>query len=428
MRKFRALLVKELRELLTPQILVPFAVVIAVFSLIGNVVGSETEKSLGAPSIALVDLDRSEASAGVGEALEGAGFRVRALPPSAVKDVAAAMPAGVSSAVVVPKGFGAGVAAGKPQRVGTYAVMRGFSFASIRDPLELKAVLAAVNDSAAAALLERRAPGVDPAALREPVGVTEHVVVGGKTAEASAESVVAFITAQTTFIPIVLFMVIVFAAQMIATTIATEKENKTLETLLSVPVSRTSMVVAKMVAAALVALVSAAVYIIGVRNYMAGVTGMDAISTGGVSPQVLEQLGLALGAGDYVLLGLSLFAGILAALGIAVILGAFAENVKAVQSLLAPLMVLVMVPYLLTMFVDIRTASPVLRWMIYAIPFSHPFMAAPNLFLHEGWRVAAGAAYEAAWFLGFAVLAGRIFSSDKVLTMKLRFGRKREAG
>ena len=50
----------------------------------------------------------------------------------------------------------------------------------------------------------------------------------------------------TIYIPIVLFVAVIFASQMIATAIATEKENKTLETLLSYPVTRTSIVTSKM--------------------------------------------------------------------------------------------------------------------------------------------------------------------------------------
>ncbi|MBE0476193.1 MAG: ABC transporter permease [Coriobacteriia bacterium] len=422
MRKFMVLLGKELRELLTPQVLVPFVVIVAMFSLIGNIVGGEAEKAMGARSVGVMDLDGSAASAAVVGALEAAGYTPRALPADAGDRVVEALPRDARLAVVIPEGFGAGLAAGEQQRVESYAVLRDFSMAATMGGRELAAVLDAVNAFASGQLLAAAAPDANAEAVRRPVVLGEHVVVGDRTAEASVEEVVGFIGSQTTFIPIVLFMVIIFAAQMIATTIATEKENKTLETLLSVPVSRVAIVTAKMVAAGLVALLSAVVYLFGMRSYMQGITGMD---LGEASPGALADLGLTLGGGDYVLLGLSLFFGILAALGIAVILGAFAENVKAVQSLLAPLMILIMVPYFLTLFIDVGSASPALRWGLYAIPFSHPFMAAPNLFLDRTGPVVAGIAYQAAWFGAFTMAAGAIFSSDRILTMKLRLGRRR---
>ena len=92
----------------------------------------------------------------------------------------------------------------------------------------------------------------------------------------------------------------------------------------------------------------------------------------------------------YILLGLSVFAGIMVALSIAVILGAFAEDLKSVQIIITPLMMVVLLPYLITMFIDINTASPVLKWLIYAIPFSHPFLAAQFIFAQNFTMVVAG--------------------------------------
>ena len=111
------------------------------------------------------------------------------------------------------------------------------------------------------------------------------------------------------------------------------------------------------------------------------------------------------------------------ALSIAIILGAFAENVKAVQSLLAPLMILVMIPYFLTLFVDLDQAGPLLKWLVLAIPFSHSFSAAPNLFLNSYATVIAGIVYQFVWFVVLAGVAARIFSTDRILTMKLNLRR-----
>ena len=52
------------------------------------------------------------------------------------------------------------------------------------------------------------------------------------------------------FIPIILMMIIIYSSQMVISAIAMEKQNKTLETLLTVPIPRTSIVTAKMLAAA----------------------------------------------------------------------------------------------------------------------------------------------------------------------------------
>jgi len=231
------------------------------------------------------------------------------------------------------------------------------------------------------------------------------------------------------FVPIVLFVVIIFASQMVGTALASEKENKTLESLLAMPVSRSAIVTTKMVAAGAIALLSAAAYMIGMNYYMKGLTagfgGSAATQAQAAAAEMAQQLGLTLGATDYVLLGLSLFFAILVALAISIILGAFAENVKAVQSLLAPLIVLIMVPYFMVMFVDIESLPTIAQVALLALPFTHPFLAAPNLFLGNVGAVIAGIAYQALWFIVLVIVAARIFSSDRLLTMRLNLSRKR---
>ena len=138
------------------------------------------------------------------------------------------------------------------------------------------------------------------------------------------------------------------------------------------------------------------------------------------------SLGLSFNFSDYVLLGLSLFMGILVALSIYLVLGAFAEDVKSASSLLSPVMVLIMVPYFLTLFLDINSLSPFLRNLVYLIPFSHIFLAASFLYLNNYSAVLGGIIYQFLFFTIFVLIASWIFSTDKIVTMKLNFSRKKQ--
>ena len=179
-----------------------------------------------------------------------------------------------------------------------------------------------------------------------------------------------------------------------------------------------------MAGAGLIALLSSVIYMFGFRNLMNGASSGQ-LSAAAASSDAIQALGLTLSTQQYMLLGVSLFFGILAALSIALILGAFAEDVKSVAGLTSPLMILVAIPYFLVMFLDINSLSPIMRYLIYAIPFSHPFLAAPNLFLHNYTAVIYGIIYQAIFFIIFVLIAARIFSTDKIVTMKLNFGKKK---
>lgn len=426
MRKFWVLLGKELRELLTLQMLLPFVVTVLVFAFIGNVVGAQSKQASTSLPVIVVDQDRSATSSLVIATLRRSGFTPQVRDGAVSREVAALSRADARarSLVVVPAGFGGALAAGRQPRLVVYSALRDLSITGSTQVGSLRTALASVSAQLTASVMAQRAPEVDLKLLKTPMSVEDHVLLGGRQAAASPEAVSAFITQQTTFIPIVLFIVTIFAAQMVATTIANEKENKTLETILSMPVTRGALVASKMLAAALVALLSAGAYMVGLNYYMKGLSkGLGAGMPDGGS--TLARLGLSLSGGDYALLGLTLFLAILVAISIALILGAFAESVRAVQSLLTPLIVMLMLPYLLVMFLDINTVSPLVRWLIYAIPFSHTFMAGPNLFLGEYGRVWAGVAYEAVWVVAVLALATRIFSSDRILTMRLDLRKKR---
>ena len=224
-------------------------------------------------------------------------------------------------------------------------------------------------------------------------------------------------------VPVVLFIVILFAGQMVATAMANEKENKTLETLLSVPISRTTIVAAKMLAAGVVSGLTAAAYVYAVHGLQSSFTGSQTLDAG--TKTAIGQLGLNLSLGSYALLGLSLFLGILVALAIALVLGSFADNIKSVQSLIMPLMVLLLIPYLATLVTDVQTLPLTFKVLLGVIPFTYTFQAMPNLYLHHYSQVLLGSGYELICFVIFMLLAAKLFSSDQLLTMRLRWVKRR---
>jgi len=429
MRKFLILVKKEIQELLTPQLLVPLLAVVIVFVFIGKVIGSEVSKTKAPQAIEILDLDNSPTSQAVIEIIKKTNFSPNVSQSGNAQDVIASVKnKNEQVAMIIPKGFEAGINNLEPQKVEVYTIMKNFSVLAAANSQILKAALAAINDGLSNQLLTKSLPKTDPSAIKQPVLENDFVIVGDKQANVSPAAVSGFILSQTTLIPIILFLVIVFASQMIATSIASEKENKTLETLLSSPVSRKAVVASKLVAAGLVALLTAVVYLFGMRYYLTGITGGaigGAGTTDAATQTAIAKLGLTFSTPDYMLLGLSLFFGILAALAIAIILGSFAEDAKAAQGVIAPLMVLVLIPYIFTMFLDVSSLSLGIKILIWLIPFSHPFMAAPNILLGQTAQVWYGILYLAFFFVVFVFIAAKIFASDKIFTMRISF-RKRK--
>jgi len=430
MKKFIILIKKEIQELLTLQMILPLVAIVIVFIFIGQIIGKETAKKNASTAIEVLDLDNSFASQSIIQILQKSNFEPTVvLSGNPERIISEAKVKNEKAVLVVSKGFEAGVNNLSPQKIDLYTIMKNFSVTAAVNSEILKNVIGVINDNLSNQLLAKVTPKTDPVAIKQPVSINNFVIIGDKQANVSPAAVAGFITSQTTIIPIILFIVIIFASQLIATSIASEKENKTLETLLSSPVSRKSIVASKLVAAGLVALLTAGVYLFGMRYYISGMAGGNlSIGADATTRTAISQLGLNFTTPGYLLLGLSLFFGILAALAIAIILGSFAEDAKSAQGLIAPLMVLVLIPYILTMFIDPSTLSPGLKIFIWAIPFSHSFMAAPNILLGQYANVWYGIAYLAFFFVVFVVIAAKIFSSEKILTMKLNLKKKKLLG
>ena len=127
--------------------------------------------------------------------------------------------------------------------------------------------------------------------MQVPVTVTEQTVVKDKSAPVGASSVMSSIMMKNMILPIIVFILIMFTSNMLIGAISNEKIDKTLETLLSAPVSRTAILGAKMLAAAIIALLNAVVYMIGFSSFMTG-------ATESVSEEVSSQL-----VGQYISIG-----------------------------------------------------------------------------------------------------------------------------
>jgi ABC-2 type transport system permease protein len=207
-------------------------------------------------------------------------------------------------------------------------------------------------------------------------------------------------------------MIIIMAGGMVISSMGLEKENKTLETLLTLPVSRRSIVSGKLVASALVGLVMAGIYMIGFNYYMRSLQMSADVD--------LAQYGLYLGPLDLALVGISVFVSLLAALSMCMVLGTYAKNYKSAQTLTMPITLLAIIPMFITMFKDFGTLPLALQAILFAIPFSHPMMAMRELMVGNYALVLGGIAYVTGFAIVMVAISVWIFSTDRLLTGSIK--------
>jgi ABC-2 type transport system permease protein len=204
--------------------------------------------------------------------------------------------------------------------------------------------------------------------------------------------------------------------QIAATSVAMEKEEKTLETLLTMPTDRFAILMGKLSSSIIVAGVGAIAYTFGFNYYISSLTSAIPVS-GNMN---LVALGLAPSLFGYLLLGISLFVTLLAALALAVILSAFAQDVRSAQSLVSYVYPFLFVPALALMYVDINVLPFALKAIFYAIPFSQPIIASKAVAMGDYLTAGLGVVYVTAFTLVIMYIASRLFATEKILTVKLR--------
>jgi len=233
----------------------------------------------------------------------------------------------------------------------------------------------------------------------------------------SPSAIVGMLSSQSMLIPIVMMMIIIMAGNMVISSMALEKENKTLETLLTLPVKRTSIVTGKIVASAIIGLLLSIVYMIGMSYYFQGFGMSEGVN--------LADYGLVLTSQDLVLIGISLFITLIAALSLCMLLGTFAKNYKSAQTLTVPISMLAMVPMFITMFVDFDTLPLALKSLLFAIPFSHPMMAPRALLFNDYLLVIGGIVYVAIFAIVTISIVVWVFKTDRLLTGSIKKKGKR---
>lgn len=426
MKKFLILLKKEIRELITIQLILPLIIMVLMFSFIGDMLSKETAKIMTPQPIIILNQDKESVAEKISGILSSANFKPNILSGNDVESaITQTKKDKISLLLIIPSDFEKNIQSFKPQEITVYKIVNNFSVFSSVKYSSLDKAISAISLNYSNEWIQKKSVNITPEILKNPVKSNELVIIGDKRANISLSLVLSFIQKQVMFIPIILFMVIIMAAQMVAMAIASEKENKTFEILLSSPINRKTIIFSKLIGAGIVALLFAGVYMIGFNSYMNGIIGGASSAISGNMVKIFESLGIVIGPFGYVLLGLSLFMGILVALAIAMILGIMAESVKSVPAVMAPLMIFVLLPYFLISFMNINAFAPIARYAIYAIPFSHPFLASQNIFLGDYAPIIYGIIYQFAVFMVFVIITTKIFASDKVITLKIKFGKKK---
>lgn len=442
--RFGNLLKKELGELITKQAIISMVFILVIFVFMGQIMGKAMEESFDTSTITLCNRDNTEFTNLLLDAITADGSTSINYVDIQDDDYASELKRlDIKNAVIIPEGYADSVLKEqKPADIIFVSTVSTGGFSSTMSSISASDVISVIQNETTDEILLKTYGLSDEevARVKEPTALVEYAVSGGKTAKISASSLQAVLMMQSMIAPFVIFFLLLMAAQMIMTAISTEKIDKTLETLLSTPVSRMTVLMAKMTAAVISALMNAVVMMIGFVCYMSGMMGnltneiTDSVNSAAAMgdttvsvAQAMSDLGLVLSPVSYILFGLQLFFTVAIGLAISLILGAMATDVKSVQTLTMPIMIAVMIPFFITMFLDYSEMSTGFKAVMFIIPFTHSYTALTNLMNGDMIMFWAGLAYQAVFFVVCMFLAVRMFTTDRLFTMSVSSGSSKKS-
>ena len=409
---------KELKELLTPATFLPIIFVALLFSLMGSGFQGVTESINEPPIIGIINEDNgllSNVATGVLYNNSKVVFNSSTLQEKQTGLDFVKQENGVAL-IVFNHNFTDQILSGKQATLEIYWIMKGVGLFDTISSSIVESLITTIKTNISKELILTSAPTntTNATVVLDPTIRFETTYLKGKEFEGISPSVLSQIfSTQSLFIPIIMMMIIIMAGGIVITSMALEKESKTFETLLTMPVKRTSIVTGKIVASAIIGLILAVIYMIGMNYYFQGMQ----ISGGG---DILTRYNLVLNSQGFIIVGVSLFIALIAGLSLCMLLGTFAKNYKSAQTLTFPITMLALIPMFITMFADFDTLPLAIKVLIFVIPFSHPMMASRALIFGNYTLVIGGIIYVAIFAIVTIAIVVWLFKTDRILTGSTR--------
>ena len=330
--------------------------------------------------------------------------------------------------VYVPNGYSQNITDGLKGHVKIYGNLKNLNIAEASGVEVAGSLVSVYNYYYSLAMIKQLMVATgnlgDSEAIRSPLSISYASIIKGNVIEVAPSQITSVILSQSIMLPIMVMMMVIFAIQMAATSIALEKEQKTLETLMTLPVGRLTILSGKLAGSVVIAVAGSISYMIGFGYYTS--------SAFSFAPQLtsidLTGVGIGIQPIGYALLGIVMFVTLVSALALAISLAVFTDSVRSAQSLTGVLIVPLIIPAMILMFSDIEMLPPAIQWIMLAIPYTHTMLATKAAFMGNYWIMMRSILYISAFTVLVLWIAAKIFSTERIITARFTsfsFGKKK---
>ncbi|MCJ7732570.1 ABC transporter permease subunit [Candidatus Bathyarchaeota archaeon] len=423
MNKLWALVLKEIKELVRdPKILIGVILMpVIIFPIMGSAIQISQESVqravMGASFAVWTDDDGF-----VTDALLSYLYRNNTVVPveaATLEEALLSFTSTDSAALVyIPNGYNDNVTQGIQGQLKVYANLRNLNMAETQSTDVVSSLINIYNYyfsiSKIQALITQSGAMGTPLGYRNPIAINYASILKGSVLEVPPSAIFTLVMGQSIMLPIMVMMMVMFAIQMAATSIALEKEQKTLETLMTLPVSRMTILGGKLSGSIAIAIAGSVSYLIGFGYYMNSAFSFvpDTMSMN------LSDVNIGITPLGFFLVGIVIFVTLVSALAMALSVAVFADNVRSAQSLTGILITPIMIPSLVLMFSDLEMLPQTMQYILLVIPYTHSIIAAKAAFLGNYFVVLRSIFFISIFTVVMLYIAAKIFSTERIITAR----------
>jgi ABC-2 type transport system permease protein len=425
---FWLFVIKELKSLardpkmLIAMVVVPLVLMAIVYGVLGQAVVEQIKQFTKAGySISVIDMDRGVYAQKFVEYLRSLGVDVN-LVEKDVEDKVGIDIQNISTKIlfIIPRGFSENISKTIPAHIVTYVKIESLTIGEGGILDVARTYVSQFNSALLKSIArERNIPEqlLSGIVFSDIVGLLKEKIIKNPSIFFS------IVTMGSVFIPMIVLLLVVFAAQLVATSIAIEKEEKMFETLLSLPINRMSVIGAKLFTSILIS----SIYMLGyslilfqlflnqilrttVLTPAEQMVGLDTLTSFTMPREFTVYLVVNV-------VGLAIFI-----VSLSLLLSLFAEDVRTAQAIVGNIVGPTIIVIYLPMFIEASTAET--RLAIALIPIANTAFLSKFILLEDYTTSIVAAVSNIVYGLIVFVVLRKIVNSETIFTLKL-FRRKR---
>ncbi|MEB3774620.1 MAG: ABC transporter permease subunit [Desulfurococcales archaeon] len=315
--------------------------------------------------------------------------------------------------VYIDDSFFRNISSGIPGRILVYARLDSLNLLSVSLPNQVEMAVRSGVYRLISLKVNSTLPGVTEAFLMNPIYSETMIYYKGKMMTLSEAFNLVFGVSMT--VTMATLVLVLASMQVAATSIGIEREAKTLEMLLSLPVSRRELILGKVVGVSLITLLGVASYALGILIYFKSITSMVE-----QVPQQDEAVNIGFGRleiNTYMipLFILSLIITLTTSLLIGLIVGSIPQDVRGAQLASSYIGLLLLAPVFGVFFgLDLTSLSGALK-LLYLDPIILLYVVIWGVVSGDYTFILTGLAGQVVHLAVWILIASRVIESESIL-------------